>query len=57
MNISRPILDKILDGQILNETTFLKHLEEIAKAFQLSKGSFLSQPQIEQTYAAPFLIT
>lgn len=55
VNVSRPTLDQLLEGQSPNETTFLKQLEKIAEAFQLSKESFLSPPQIEQTYAATSL--
>lgn len=51
VNISRPTLDQLLEGQSPNETAFLKQLEKIAQAFQLSKASFLSPPQFEQTYA------
>ena len=54
-NISRPTLDQILDGQSPNEKTFMKQIEKIATAFQLTQDYFLTPPQIEQTYKAPSL--
>lgn len=40
-NISRPTLDKLLDGQITNKSSFCRHLKKILDTFNITKEDLI----------------